>query len=214
VICNLVDDAQRLARQLRAQTDNPVDLFHARFRFCDRLAKEQRVLRQYGKDAPRNRGRILIATQVIEQSLDLDFDWMVTQLCPIDLLSQRLGRLHRHSRTRPDGYREPRCTVLLPEAADYGLHGVIYANHRVLWRTEQWLQRASGQVTFPEAYRDWIESVYSEEEWPDEPEGVLKAYDNFMAEQWAQAQAARGLVNTRMKPFKDEDNTIRALTRG
>jgi CRISPR-associated endonuclease/helicase Cas3 len=213
VICNLVDDAQRLARQLRAYTDVPVDLFHARFRFCDRLAKEQQVLRQYGKEASRGSGRILVATQVIEQSLDLDFDWMVTQLCPVDLLFQRLGRLHRHSRTRPDGYQEPRCTVLLPEAADYGLHGVIYANHRVLWRTEQWLQRASGEVTFPEAYRDWIESVYAEEDWPDDPKGILKAYDNFIAEQWAQAQAARGLINTRMKPFKDEDNTIRALTR-
>ncbi|WP_157679832.1 CRISPR-associated helicase/endonuclease Cas3 [Nitrosococcus watsonii] len=213
VICNLVDDAQRLAKQLRAQTQVPVDLFHARFRFRDRLAKEQQVLSQYGKEGLRDKGRILVATQVIEQSLDLDFDWMVTQLCPVDLLFQRLGRLHRHSRPRPDGYGEPRCTVLLPEAADYGPHGVIYANRRVLWRTEQRLQQANGQMTFPEAYRDWIESVYAEQAWPDEPESILEAYDGFMAERWAQAQAARSLVNTRMKPFKDEDNKIRVLTR-
>ncbi|MGR6034460.1 MAG: CRISPR-associated helicase/endonuclease Cas3 [Candidatus Nitrosoglobus sp.] len=213
VICNLVDDAQRLARQLRAQTDIPVDLFHARFRFCDRLAKEQQVLGQYSKEAPRDQGRILVATQVIEQSLDLDFDWLVTQLCPVDLLFQRLGRLHRHPRTRPKDYSKPCCTVLLPEAADYGLHGVIYANHRVLWRTEQRLQRSSGHVIFPGAYRDWIEAVYAEEDWPDEPENILQAYFNFMGEQMAQSQEARRLVSTRMEPFKDEDNEIRALTR-
>lgn len=213
VICNLVDDAQRLARQLRAQTDILVDLFHARFRFCDRLAKEQQILKQYGKEAPRGSGRILVATQVIEQSLDLDFDWLVTQLCPVDLLFQRLGRLHRHPRNRPEGYSDPCCTVLLPDAADYGLHGVIYANHRVLWRTEQRLQRSGGQVSFPGAYRDWIESVYAEEDWPDEPENILQAYFDFMGEQMAQSQEARRLVNTRMEPFRDEDNEIRALTR-
>jgi CRISPR-associated endonuclease/helicase Cas3 len=150
---------------------------------------------------------------VIEQSLDLDFDWLVTQLCPIDLLFQRLGRLHRHPRARPKDYSKTCCTVLLPDAADYGLHGVIYANHRVLWRTEQRLQRSDGQVSFPGAYRDWIESVYAEEDWPDEPENILQAYFDFMGEQMAQSQEARRLVNTRMKPFKDEDNEIQALTR-
>lgn len=97
VIVNLVADAQRIARRLRGQSAQPVDLFHSRFRFRDRMRRETEVLERYGAGAPRCRGRILVATQVVEQSLDLDFDWMVTQLCPADLLFQRLGRLHRHA---------------------------------------------------------------------------------------------------------------------
>jgi len=104
-----------------------------------------------------------VATQVVEQSLDIDFDWIITQLCPVDLLFQRMGRLHRHHRPgkRPAGFTEPLCTVLLPEGDDFGLHGVIYANTRVLWRTAEKLVVApEGMIVFPKAYRDWIELVY------------------------------------------------------
>ncbi|HES75626.1 MAG TPA: CRISPR-associated helicase/endonuclease Cas3, partial [bacterium] len=117
VVVNLVDDAQRLARALREHLrDDPgikVDIFHARYRFADRQDKEAAALAHYGRHAPRTTGRILVATQVVEQSLDLDFDWLVTQICPVDLLFQRLGRLHRHDREhRPLGFETPCCTVL------------------------------------------------------------------------------------------------------
>ena len=113
VVMNLVDDAQRLARNLRDKTTVDVDVFHARYRFMDRQTKEKAVADNYGRDAVRDKGRILVATQVVEQSLDLDFDWMLTQICPVDLLFQRLGRLHRHQREhRPEGFEFPRCTVL------------------------------------------------------------------------------------------------------
>ena len=76
-------------------TSVPVDIFHSRYRYCDRMDKEKMVLDLYGKDSP-NEGRILVGTQVIEQSLDIDFDWLISFICPIDLLFQRMGRLHRH----------------------------------------------------------------------------------------------------------------------
>lgn len=98
VVMNLVDDAQRLARLLGEQSTVEVNLFHARFRFTDRQEKERACLDKFGREAPRSQGRILVATQVVEQSLDLDFDWILTQICPVDLLFQRLGRLHRHVR--------------------------------------------------------------------------------------------------------------------
>lgn len=213
IICNLVDNAQHLARQLSQKTTTPVDLFHARYRFTDRQAKEKTVLAQYGRHAERNSGRILVATQVVEQSLDLDFDWLITQLCPVDLLFQRLGRLHRHQRdNRPAGFEQPTCTVLTAPDADYGLHKVIYGNTRVLWRTQQLLE-AHSSIHFPAAYRGWIEQVYERPSWENEPESISLEYEEFHVVQNAKRDIAKMLSNDTMNPLADSDNNVRALTR-
>jgi CRISPR-associated endonuclease/helicase Cas3 len=183
VVVNLVDDAQRLARLLRERTQIDVDVFHARYRFADRQDKEAAALKHYGRSAPRTAGRVLVATQVAEQSLDLDFDWMLTQICPVDLLFQRLGRLHRHDRKRrPPGFEAPRCTVLTVEGDDYGAHKLIYGNARVLWRT-QCLLESHDTLVFPEAYRSLIERVYSSEAWDDEPDKIYGDYLSWKDEQ-------------------------------
>jgi CRISPR-associated endonuclease/helicase Cas3 len=224
VIVNVVDDAQRLARILRERTTIPVDLFHARFRFRDRMGREEEVLDTYGKQQLLSRvhesefksqGRILVATQVVEQSLDLDFDWMITQLCPADLLFQRLGRLHRDtSLPRPSGFEVPRCTVLLglPDVG-YEIHGVIYGDHRALWRTEQLLLKIpeGDPIQFPEAYRQWIEEVYRDED-GDEPEAIRRAYDEYWCQQSVALQTARQLSEQRVT-LNDSDSTVVALTR-
>jgi CRISPR-associated endonuclease/helicase Cas3 len=212
VICNLVDHAQRVARRFReAAIDIPIDIFHARYRFCDRQVRELQVQRQYGPNASRKEGRVLVATQVVEQSLDLDFDWMVTQLCPVDLLFQRLGRLHRHERSRPAGFEQPMVSVLIPEEPDFGRHKHIYENLRVMWRTKEMLMR-NAQIEFPAAYRDWIELVYAEDEWPEEPDDIMEAWDKWYVEQrvaWEDAQQlARGEATV-----YDDDNRIQVFTR-
>jgi CRISPR-associated endonuclease/helicase Cas3 len=87
---------------------------HGRFVAEDRRLLDDEVERTFGKDSPLG-GRVLVATQTVEQSLDIDADLMITDLCPMDVLLQRLGRLWRHSkRLRPDGFRVPRCIVLVP----------------------------------------------------------------------------------------------------
>ncbi|HUX28413.1 MAG TPA: CRISPR-associated helicase/endonuclease Cas3 [Terracidiphilus sp.] len=212
VVMNLVDDAQRLARLLRGRTALPVDVFHARYRFMDRQRKEQAVCDHYGRNAQRAGGRILVATQVVEQSLDLDFDWLLTQICPVDLLFQRLGRLHRHQRPRPIGYELPRCAVLSVEAEDYGLHKLIYGNTRVLWRTERLLLGAP-RIVFPEAYREWIEQVYQNDERDDEPEIIKRDYQDFTGKQLAAMAEAKRLTTMTVKSFRDEDYAATALTR-
>ena len=213
VVMNLVDDAQRLARILRSKTAIDVDVFHARFRLIDRQKKEKAVKNNYGREAPRNGGRILVATQVVEQSLDLDFDWMVTQICPVDLLFQRLGRLHRHQREhRPTGFESPRCTVLSVEGEDYGLHKCIYGNTRVLWRTEQ-LLAGTDRIVFPEAYRNWIEQVYHRDDWAEEPENISLDYDKFSAMQRTREADALRLTTMTAKAFRDEDARVTGLTR-
>ncbi len=213
VVMNLVDDAQRLARLLRGKTTVDVDVFHARYRFMDRQAKEKATIDYYGRNAVRDNGRILVATQVVEQSLDLDFDWMLTQICPVDLLFQRLGRLHRHQREhRPTGFELPRCTVLSVEGEDYGLHKLIYGNTRVLWRTERLLAGAD-KIVFPEAYRDWIEQVYQRDDWADEPEIIALGYDEFSVMQRTREADALRLTTMTAKAFRDEDAQVTGLTR-
>lgn len=218
VVMNLVDDAQRLARLLRHEITNrkitiDVDVFHARYRFIDRQAKEKATIAYYGRNAVRDKGRIIVATQVIEQSLDLDFDWMLTQICPVDLLFQRLGRLHRHQREhRPARFELPRCTVLSVEGEDYGLHKLIYGNTRVLWRTELLLAGA-GRIVFPEAYRDWIERVYQRDDWVDEPENIALEHDVFSALQHSRTSDALKLTQMTVKSFRDDEGSANALTR-
>ncbi|MDP3480679.1 MAG: CRISPR-associated helicase/endonuclease Cas3 [Desulfoprunum sp.] len=216
IVCNLVDVAQQLARRLRTMTDLPVDLFHARYCYSHRQEKELAAIKCFGPVGERTSGRILVATQVVEQSLDVDFDWLITQLCPVDLLFQRMGRLHRHLRTnRPLGFEKPLCTVLLPDDTNYGVHGVIYANTRVLWRTaEKLLSVPDGKIVFPGAYRSWIESVYQEDAWGNEPEEVEKGYEKFKYEiEEIKRYKARYMVDTAMNPFSDTDENVTAVTR-
>lgn len=218
IVCNLVNIAQCLAKKLRSLTELPVDLFHARYCYSHRQEKELDAIDRFGPKGDRATGRILVATQVIEQSLDLDFDWLITQLCPVDLLFQRMGRLHRHNRpVRPPGFEKPLCTALLPEDDEYGPHGAIYANIRVLWRTGQKLLSATdGEVVFPDAYRTWIESVYREEPWGDEPEKVRTGYEKFRDEvEFIKRYLAKEMIEKAkvINPFADTDEKVMAVTR-
>lgn len=122
VIVNTVRRAQQVAAELRrAFPGAEVILNHAQFAMPDRLRKEERLKQKLGKHstpAERN-GCLVVGTQVLEQSLDIDFDVLVTDLCPMDLLLQRLGRLHRHpGRDRPTGVKRAACLVLGTEGEE------------------------------------------------------------------------------------------------
>ncbi|ERJ17419.1 CRISPR-associated endonuclease-helicase Cas3 protein [Salinisphaera shabanensis E1L3A] len=119
VIVNTVDRAQILFRLLETHaqaSDIEMILFHARFPADQRADIEKRVLSLFGESNDANsevrpsKG-LLIATQVAEQSLDLDFDFMLSDLAPIDLLLQRAGRMHRHDRERPAAHAQARLWV-------------------------------------------------------------------------------------------------------
>ena len=219
VVVNLVADAQKLARDLLGlAADVDIHLFHARYRFQDRLSRETAVLAAYGKDAPRSRGSILIATQVVEQSLDLDFDWLITQLCPVDLLFQRIGRLHRHKRAyRPAGCETPCVTVLAMEGDNFGLHEVIYGDPSILWRTRELLKSApGGEIAFSSAYRTWLEAVYGESGWngeADEPDTIFGKHLAFRDDQRLRCAKAHRLAVSAMNPLADTDETLTGFTR-
>ncbi len=112
VIRNTVGRAQETARALRGAFPGDVVLAHSRFVAQHRADLEQSLLADLGPgDKPRAGRRIVVATQVVEQSLDIDFDVMVTDLAPVDLLLQRVGRLHRHERARPAAVAVPRLYI-------------------------------------------------------------------------------------------------------
>jgi len=97
-------------------------LHHSRFSRQDRPLLDAQVQAQIGKqrpDRPVNAGLVMIGTQTLEQSLDIDADLLITDLCPMDVLLQRLGRLHRHTRdSRPQGFAQARAWVLTPPGHD------------------------------------------------------------------------------------------------
>ncbi len=181
VLLNTVKQAQAVFSELetlktagRLTSDCELSLFHARFPARRRNAIEKSVTEKFGKGAdgkPDNPKRpkcaILVATQVVEQSLDVDFDAMISEIAPIDLLLQRSGRLHRHDRgdTRPALLKVPVLHVLALEAGGYefGSTGVVYEPF-VLLRTLA-LLTAGGDNSFvfhaPTGFRPAIESVYA-----------------------------------------------------
>lgn len=186
-IRNTVDEAIEIYRQLQQSTTIPAQdllLFHSRFAFIDRMKIETQALDRFGKQSTVSgrRGKVLIATQVIEQSLDIDLDVMISDLAPVDLLIQRAGRLQRHQR----GNRvDPLLHILAPAwQADpqpdwlkqtISGTGFVYADHACLWRT-QYILREKGEIRMPEDARELVESVY--EEWMPAPPGLQRASDD------------------------------------
>jgi CRISPR-associated endonuclease/helicase Cas3 len=90
---------------------------HARYAPEDRARLDRALEARLGKDAARPGGSITVATQTAEQSLDIDADLLITDLCPADVLLQRLGRLHRHQRARPAGFERAKALVVAPDEA-------------------------------------------------------------------------------------------------
>lgn len=205
-IRNTVDDAREAHAALAARGIPATDLFlfHARFALADRLEIERRTVKIFGKEsvAEERAGKVLVATQVVEQSLDLDFDVLASDLAPIDLLVQRAGRLWRHGWRKRAG--EPELLVVAPPAVgdppgDWferflprAAH--VYEDHARLWLTVRTLEQA-GAIESPGELRALVEAVYGPEAEEDVPEGGL--FDKLLKfEGKEKAAESIGYLNT------------------
>ena len=115
VVRNTVANAQCTYETLRAVFGEDVRLVHSRFTQQDRQDNDEWLVRTFGKPGKSRRPKraIVVGTQVVEQSLDIDFDVLYSDLAPIDLVFQRMGRVHRHERdARPAAVVEPRCILM------------------------------------------------------------------------------------------------------
>jgi len=209
-IRNSVADAIESFEELRKiRGPGKVTLFHARLMMGDRLRIEKDVLGWFGpKSTSADRaGRILIATQVVEQSLDLDFDVMISDLAPIDLLIQRAGRLQRHRRgsdgspiSGKDGRSEAVLRVLAPPwtetpratwvTASLPRTALVYPDHGWLWLTES-LLRERGRIAVPDDARDLIEGVYGEEAAERVPKGLRSRANRAEGDRSAKSSLAK-----------------------
>lgn len=167
VIVNTVKKAQDIAARLRAELPEfEVVVFHAQFLMPDRAAKEQALMARIGKHStPEQRDKlIVVGTQVLEQSIDIDLDFLVTELCPMDLLLQRIGRLHRHeNRTRPRPVAQARCAVLDTGTEEFDEGSKAVYGEWLLWRTRKFLPTA---ITLPDDIAPLVQDVYG---WEPDP---------------------------------------------
>lgn len=199
---NAVDEALAAVRALRAR-GVPADLLHARFTLHDRKRHEGKCLETYGKTRDPRPGRVLVATQVVESSLDLDFDVMVSDLAPMASLIQRAGRLWRHMDRRPAQGRPvpaPVLHVLSPDparvesdrwAAEVLGQGAHVYPLPLIWRTAQALF-AAGEIRAPEGLRDLVEAAHADAPLPEVLERAgIRATGEGMA---ARAHAGQNII--------------------
>ncbi len=191
-------------------------LHHGRFAACDRAMLDKRVEQMLGKGRESG-GRVVVGTQTLEQSLDIDADLLITDLCPVDVLLQRIGRLHRHKNTdRPCDYANPTCIVLTPPDNDLeplltdgkhanglGPKGYVYEDLRILeatrrligehpeWRIPEMNRKLVERATHPDALEE-IEKLG--QEWVVHGQNVVGGRD-------ADGQEARYSVIPRDKAF-------------
>jgi CRISPR-associated endonuclease/helicase Cas3 len=173
VIRNTVALAQDTFRQLSSRRRGDrydIGLLHSRFPQWQRDQQEEKWTSLLGKDnSQRPAGCVLVATQVVEQSVDIDADLLITDLAPTDLLLQRIGRLHRHNRPRPVGFTEAHCVILNPPVdwtgdartirSELAPHGYVYPPYALFRAQSLWHPRNS--ISLPEEIRPILEATYA-----------------------------------------------------
>lgn len=196
---------QHIGKRLVDGTE--VFLFHARFPADQRQKREDAALEAFGTEGTRLGRKILIATQVAEQSLDLDFDLLITDLAPIDLILQRAGRLWRHARDfRP--VSEP--TLLVAglsgdEPSPFGKPLWWSAVYREDLLLRTWCLLREGQrqtITLPLEIDDLVQAVYEEQ--VDVPDSLIERLENALAAEDGEDYALRGQANQAIIGFPDD----------
>lgn len=219
-IRNTVDEAQGAYRNLMTANHEGgprIALLHSRFPVFRREELESYWMDALGKDAAqRPAGCVLVATQVAEQSVDIDADLLVSDLAPTDMLLQRLGRLWRHERpNRP--CRQPEAwiqSLALPDAAlrhatekelreALGKSARVYAPYVLLRSLEQWRGRAA--ITLPTDIRNILEATYADPS-PNEPEAWRKLREQLEEDKYKLAASALSATKIWFNPaLKDEE---------
>ena len=196
IIVNTVQRAQTFARLCseRFGAENVV-LLHSSFIATDRIEKEARLIQTIGKGADRPHQKIIIGTQVIEQSLDIDFDVLISDLAPMDLLIQRVGRLHRHDIKRPKKHEAPVLYVLgTHPALDFESGSLAVYGGYLLARTQALLPDI---LSIPQDISPLVQKVYGQEDpaFPNELQARYKEmkteHDTLLNNQSLKAQTYR-----------------------
>lgn len=157
-----------------------IDVYHSRYTLFDRQLKEAGILKKFGRKSTHEdrKGQLIISSQILQESIDVDFDLIISDLAPMDMLIQRLGRMHRHRRDSkgniiPDETKSDRESPIFyihlppdsenPEATWYSEYfnsaSYVYKNTGILWNTQK-LLRENKSITMPDDLRELIEGVF------------------------------------------------------
>jgi len=229
VIRNTVRLAVETATALEELVPNPAQVMltvnekpaphHSRFAPEDRKLLDQAAEEALTAGKAKN-GVVVVGTQTLEQSLDIDADYLITDLCPMDVLLQRIGRLHRRSGTqRPDGYQEAKCTILMPmedisdligkrSTTGLGPNGRVYQDLRVIEATKRqfsahqvWeIPRMNRELVEESTHPDRLKAIVSEA-----PETWTKHHNNMEGAAYADGQNAKNVLVDWSIPFYDAD---------
>jgi CRISPR-associated endonuclease/helicase Cas3 len=193
-ITNTVKRAQELFNKVQEIAPDYVDLalLHSQYPLEERQRWEAELIAKYGPNGVRPSHGIVIGTQVLEQSLDNDFDVMISDLAPIDLLLQRIGRLHRHQRIRPVMHQTPCFWInlhqnelpIIPPKADCA----IYTEY--LLRQTWEILAGRSEINLPTDYRPLIEAVYDAPE-PAAGSPLRAAWEKLVKQEEFATQEAR-----------------------
>lgn len=228
-ITNIVRRSQDIfeALQTLAPADVDLELLHSQFPLNTRHNIETRILEKHGKkeNGQRPTRGIVIGTQVLEQSLDLDFDLMVSDLAPIDLLLQRVGRVHRHpERTnRSAQHPKPRFWVNAPVDDDQQLifgADKFYTEYILAksWEAIQNKIKKDGLFDLPDDYRPLVEHVYSDQEpasgspfrdfWDTRQQQEVKYQQEAQIRLAGEPNHRRAFWQNGSPTFKDEEDNV------
>lgn len=166
VVCNLVNDSILVYKKLKETLPKDVELilYHSKFYDSEKEAKTQEIIKKLGKNREHRPSKcVVVSTQILEQSIDIDFDILCTEISPIDSLIQRMGRLWRHS--SKGTIRE--CTkidtplfVYSSKDDDYGKHSKFVYKGNVLKETNDVLCEKSS-ICIPNDIRKIVDKVYA-----------------------------------------------------
>jgi CRISPR-associated endonuclease/helicase Cas3 len=186
-------------------------LLHSRFLKTDRTDKESHWVELYGKDnaeARQAKGRILVGTQVLEQSLDIDADFLVSRFAPTDMLLQRMGRLWRHENTRPV-LAKCEAWLLVPELNAaientdlFGNSSKVYSPYVLCRSLEVW--HSLQNIRLPSDIRTLIEATYCKPK--NEEVGKMRRYKSELEEKHGELKSFALNAVSENNKTKPDDN--------
>ena len=208
IFCNTVDDTQKaydMAKVAMGLKDDEICL-HAKMPVFQRQEFEKRLLSRLEPNGAKERkGRlVVVASQVAEQSLNFDCDFMVLYLCPIDIVLQRLGRLHRFNIDRPKGCEKARAVIVDTSSMEFGTSRNIY--HKYVLRKTLEVLRKYKTISIPDDMQAMVDAVYPGFN-PEEDTGVCShsSFDNDSGDEELRdlnARTMRDMVNARAAVVK------------
>ncbi|MDD3847005.1 MAG: CRISPR-associated helicase Cas3' [Syntrophorhabdaceae bacterium] len=223
-VCNTIDEAQNQYTRVREATSSggiTVGLLHSRFPFWQREAHENEWMARLGKSRGNRAARILVATQVVEQSVDIDADLLITELAPSDMLLQRIGRLWRHERRNRPGADTPHVYIIdEPYSIEklkwmtggdiekaFGPKGNVYSVYALLRSLEVWKNLPDHSIEVPTQIRQVLESTYEERD--GEPEAWVELWMRHKGTEGMLKQAAAANCAGGLPALTDDDTRTR-----